>query len=371
MGKLLSQISQIPGWKTNRKIVVIESDDWGSIRMSSNDAIKKLTKKGHNFDKDIYNKYDSLASEQDLSALFEILNSVQDKNGNPAVLTANAIMANPDFEKIRNSDFQEYHYEVFTETLKKYPKHHNCFALWQEGMEHGVFHPQFHGREHLNISRWLDALQNNNGNIRDAFDEGVFGLKQSESGNTRNSFMRALDYENETQFQIIKESLLDGLKIFQKEIGYASKSFIAPTYVWNSKVENLLNEGGVCYLQGIRFQYQPVEKKENLKKKLHYLGQKNKWKQTYLVRNAFFEPTLLGKTDALVNVLQSVQTAFFWRNPVILSTHRINFIGYLEEKNRNENLILFKKILHEIVKRWPNVEFMTSDQLGDLISKKN
>ena len=27
--------SNIPGWRTKRKIVVIESDDWGSIRMPS------------------------------------------------------------------------------------------------------------------------------------------------------------------------------------------------------------------------------------------------------------------------------------------------------------------------------------------------
>lgn len=28
----------IPGWRTNRKIVVIESDDWGSIRMPSQEV---------------------------------------------------------------------------------------------------------------------------------------------------------------------------------------------------------------------------------------------------------------------------------------------------------------------------------------------
>ena len=28
----------IPGWRTKRHIVVIESDDWGSIRMPSKDV---------------------------------------------------------------------------------------------------------------------------------------------------------------------------------------------------------------------------------------------------------------------------------------------------------------------------------------------
>ena len=31
------------GWRTNRKIVVLESDDWGAIRMSSKEAFDKLT----------------------------------------------------------------------------------------------------------------------------------------------------------------------------------------------------------------------------------------------------------------------------------------------------------------------------------------
>ena len=35
-------ILNIPGWRTNRHIVVIESDDWGSIRMPSKEVYDKL-----------------------------------------------------------------------------------------------------------------------------------------------------------------------------------------------------------------------------------------------------------------------------------------------------------------------------------------
>ena len=34
----LRNLSNLPGWRTSRKIVVIESDDWGTIRMPSNKA---------------------------------------------------------------------------------------------------------------------------------------------------------------------------------------------------------------------------------------------------------------------------------------------------------------------------------------------
>ncbi|MDZ7634132.1 MAG: hypothetical protein U5L72_06700 [Bacteroidales bacterium] len=35
-------------------------------------------------------------------------------------ITANTLLANPDFEKIRETDFAKYHYEIFTDTYKRY-----------------------------------------------------------------------------------------------------------------------------------------------------------------------------------------------------------------------------------------------------------
>ena len=43
---IIKNLSNLPGWRTDRKIVVLESDDWGSIRMSSNDSRIKLLKAG-------------------------------------------------------------------------------------------------------------------------------------------------------------------------------------------------------------------------------------------------------------------------------------------------------------------------------------
>jgi hypothetical protein len=111
---LKHHLANIPGWRTRRKIVVFESDDWGSIRMPSRAVYEALLDKGIRVDNLCYNRNDALASEADLAALFEVLSSVQDQHGNPAVFTANTIVANPDFEKISASDFIEYHYQPFT-----------------------------------------------------------------------------------------------------------------------------------------------------------------------------------------------------------------------------------------------------------------
>ncbi len=131
-------LSNLPGWRTNRKIIVIESDDWGSIRMPSQQVFDSLQHKGIDLtsgDSKRYNQYDSLATADDLSALFDVLNSVKDKNDNPAVFTAVSLVANPDFEKIKTDDFQKFHYEPFTETLKRYNRE-EAFKLWKEGVSH-------------------------------------------------------------------------------------------------------------------------------------------------------------------------------------------------------------------------------------------
>lgn len=356
------------GFKTNRKIIVIESDDWGGIRMKSKEIRSSLKSLSIDVD-DPYNSFDALASEDDLSLLFEVLSSFKDKKGTSPKITANVIVANPNFQKIKEANFEKYYYEIFTDTIKTYSsKHTQSFALWKEGIKENIFHPQFHGREHVNVYRWLERLKESQKEIVTAFDHEIFGIKEENSSNPRNSYMRALDFTSISNLNSINSSLVDGLSIFEKKIGYKPKSFIAPSYVWGRESEALLSEYGVEYLQGIKLHYYPVIGKKNLSTVIHYTGQKNKFNQTYLVRNAFFEPSL-SKSFDVSQTLQRIDLAFKYKKPAIIGSHRLNYIGFINEKNRDTNLKHLGELLQEILKRWPDVEFMTSDQLGDLITK--
>ncbi|MCM1140352.1 MAG: hypothetical protein NC453_17425, partial [Muribaculum sp.] len=102
---VLRNISNIPGWRTNRHIVVIESDDWGSVRMSSKDSFEELVKRGVPVDKDHYNINDSLESNDDLEILFDNLRKFKDKSDRHPVMTGVNVVANPDFDKIQESGF--------------------------------------------------------------------------------------------------------------------------------------------------------------------------------------------------------------------------------------------------------------------------
>ena len=243
-------ILNIPGWRTNRHIVVIESDDWGSIRMPSKEVYNILLKAGIRVDKSRYCMNDSIASVEDLSQLFTVLHSVKDKKGKPAVITANAVVANPDFKRIKENGFQNYSFKLITEEIPTIPGCERSLDLWKEGQILGCFRLQSHGREHLNVARWMHCLQEDYPETKFAFNLGVYGLGSNITSEKRMSFLPAFDFKSKTEEMQVNDIAADGLRIFEELFGFSSESFIAPNYIWGKSLEKTVAENGVCYIQG-------------------------------------------------------------------------------------------------------------------------
>lgn len=356
-------INERRGWQTNRKIVVIESDDWGSIRMPNRDVYEKSLKKGIRVDTCHYCKYDTLASNDDLDALYSILRKHRDAKGAHPIITANTIVANPNFAKIQSDNFEHYHFELFTDTLESYPD--RSFRMWHQGIEDNIFFPQLHGREHLNIDRWLNLLKSGSKEMNFAFLHNYFGISSSISTERNPSLMAALDYDNDAGKKLGNEAIKQGTQIFKDIFGFNSKSFIAPNYFWHRETEKILAKNQVAYLQGGYIQNIPYNRKT-----YHYLGQKNSLEQIYLTRNVTFEPASFVKKDWVSSALREIEKAFKLKSPAIISTHRVAFIGSIFEENRSKNLQLLDLLLYEVIRRWPEIEFMSSAQLGDLIKEE-
>ncbi len=366
---LKSNIFNIPGWHTKRKIIVFESDDWGSIRIPSKETYNYLLKKGYPIDKTPYGK-DSLESNDDLIYLIETLLSVKNRDNQHPILTLNNITANPDFRKIRETNFDAYHFELFTETYKRYDHHDQSFTLLMEGVKYNLFQPQLHGREHLNINRWMDSLRNGQPETIDQFNRSMYGLPASISRDFRRDFQRAFDYDdiedNRETCQILKEAC----NIFSNTWNFKSTSFIAPNFFWDEDIESCLLNNGIKYLQGQRAQYL-TDYNGGYMARYHYIGQRNVLGQIYLVRNCYFEPSFDSRKNWVDSCLKEIEVAFRWAKPAIISTHRVNYIGGIEAANRENGLRNLTALLSKITRKWPEVEFISSDQLGEIISQKN
>lgn len=356
------------GWRTNRKLVVIESDDWGCIRMPSKQVFDKLQNRGYELDKFAYLKYDSLETSEDLDATFSTLKKIKDKNGNHPIITANTILSNPDFNAIEKSGFKNYITESFIETLKR-ESGAESINLFNQGIREKLMFPQLHGREHLNVKRWMRALQDENGVTREVFNEGLFDLSVSQTNITENSFVDALTPANEDELSYVGDSIIEASKVFKEVFGFESKSFIAPCYIWRPETEKAMFEAGIKFIQSGAYQLIPeIGAINKFRKKMHFTGQKNKFGQVYTVRNALFEPSLI-ETPGIDSTLTQIERAFSYKKPAIISMHRINFSGRIVESNRNNNLKLMQDLFSAMLKKWPDIEFVHSAELGDLITK--
>lgn len=347
--------------RLKEKLVIIESDDWGSIRVSSKGALSNLKKKGYPVSGCSFNKYDGLESDLDLEYLFEVLASVKGANGNCAILTANNIVGNPDFEKIQQSNFTEYFFEPFFETYKRYMQHSNVMNLYKSGIENKVILPQFHGREHVNVFNWMSDLKKGNKYAHDTFNNQMFSTYLGNGSSCRKEYLNSMAYDNEESKKLVINSIIEGLDLFEAIWGFRSETIIAPCYEWNPDIEETFNNLGIKLIQGGRAQIVPFANGNKIIN--HYNGKRNDLGQIYVVRNIQFEPATNFQKDWVNDSLCSISNSFLWKQPAIISSHRLNYIGWLNQKNRDFGLKTLSDLLKQIVRRWPDVNFISSNQL--------
>ncbi len=359
------------GVKLGEKVLVIESDDWGSIRTPNNKAKEHLIEKKLLNAKDSFTQYDTLETDLDFEHLLETFSKHKDIHGNSPVITTNTILANPNFDKIKEDKYEKYTFETFSTTYKNQSQSQNAFELFKQGIGKGILYPQFHGREHLNVPMWLKLLQNNNQHFIESFNLGCFSINYTHPANKRNNLMASYDYQNDEELEFIEQSIAEGLSLFESIFGFKSLSNISPCYVWDESIEKTLFNNGVKFIQGSRFQQKPQPNSKKFKRIFHYNGEKNKLGQYYFQRNVLFEPSLNKSIDWVAKAMESISIAFSWNKPAIIGSHRINFTGGLNEQNRINNLKLFEDLFNQIQKKWPDVAFISSADLHQIYYKTN
>ena len=365
--KLRLNIKNTIGWKSKRKIVAFSVDDYGNVRLSSKKARENLDKVGAK----IYNhfdQYDSLETTEDLEILYKTLSSVKDKNGKHPIFTALALPCNLDFEKIIDSNYSQFFYEELPQTFSKLKGYENTWNLWKEGIQNRFLMPQFHGREHINLKIFNEKLAEKdvitltaiNNRSYTSIDNTKYPTISTAAAFDFWEFKENLEFEN-----IIE----DGINLFYKNFGSKPTYFTPPAAAEHPCLHKKLSKMGIEYIDS------PLVKKYHLglgkyKTTINYTGKKNKLGQTYIVRNCFFEPSSRRDIDWVNFTLRQIKAAFTWNKPAIISSHRVNFSGHIDKNNRKNGIDNLNKLLKEIVEKWPDVEFMSTNELGDLIVNK-
>lgn len=360
-----SVLFNLPGWHTKRKLVVFESDDWGSIRIPNRSEYNYFENLGFPMSESPY-CLDSLESNVDITSLLEVLGSFKSNSGVKPIFTINNIVANPDFIRIRENNFEEYFYEPFTRTYERYPDHDKSYKYLEQGIHDDLLIPQLHGREHINTEKWLRLLKEENTQMLDFFDRFMYGLPDSVLNEDKFLLQRVFS-NSKAESKNHCDILSDAVMLFQKIWGYAPNSFIAPNYFWDEVIESYLVKNDIKYLQGQRAQFM-AKSNGTYKAKYHFTGQRSKSGLLYLVRNCYFEPSFSYKKDWVSSCMKEILRSFQLHKPAIIGTHRVNYIGGIDEKNRQHGLKELSALIKEIIRNWPEVEFISSDQLGDIIT---
>lgn len=365
--KIINNIKNITGWKTNRKLLSFAVDDYGNIRLSSLEAKKKLESNGVKL-KSRFDQLDALDTRQDYEELLEVLQSVKDKNNNPAIFTTYALSANIDFKKsLERGEFDSENLDNTYERLSQEDPSNfeGAFSLLKEGISKGFIRPQFHGREHLNILVFNRLLRDKDAILMKNLElSSLVGIpNHKDLPNVR--FSEAFSFRDKNEIETHKNIIEDGQYRFEKVYGYQPTTFTPPAMLIHPELYPFVESLGVQAIDKPRVHEVHIGNGVFQNEK-NTLGIKKGQNHVTIVRNCMFEPN--SKNIDWVNfTFEQIKAAFFWGKPAIISSHRVNFCGLIDPENRRKGLETLKALLKRVVKTWPEVEFVSVDELTGII----
>jgi hypothetical protein len=368
---LLDNLKNIPGWRTKEKLIILVFDDYGNVRQESAASMQRMMDAGVEINSR-FDKFDTLETKQDLELLFEVLSSVSDRHGRSAVLTPLTLCANPDFDAVNAND-AAYRYESLPQTFARLEEtqgqaYNGAWDLWQEGIRRGLLKPQFHGREHLNVELLERKLRSGDKVLNINLENRSMAALGAEPSMPGVGFTQAFGLWDRSELDRHREIIIDGLALFERVFGYPSKTFTPPSQQLHPDLYAHVEKLGVHAIDKPLYCVRRLNKHES-RREFNVLGPCAGHNHVSIVRNVVFEPTNDREFDSVELALDQVAAAFRWRRPAIVSSHRVNFAGHIDQGNREFGLKSLKRFLDGVVARWPDVQFISVDMLVDKIEQ--
>lgn len=364
-----NNLKNIQGSKTKRRLLAFAVDDYGNIRVANLKAKENLLQKGVKLD-NRFDHYDVLDTRGDYEMLFDVLSSVKDNKGNPAIFTPYALPCNTDYQKSIESDC--FTPENLDLTYKKIGLQDSAYVgvyeLLLEGIQLKLIKPQFHGREHLNVNLFNALLKDKNPHLLANIENHSLAGVPKHPNYPKVGFNQAFAFWNVEEVELHREILKDGLERFEQVYGYKSVTFTPPAQQLHSALYAYVGSLGVKGVDKERAAVRHIGQGDYVKER-NILGEKGLGDTMNIVRNCVFEPTD-REIDWVSFTLKQIEAAFFWNKPAIVSSHRVNFCGHIDPENRKKGLSALKTLLEKVVKKWPDVEFVSVDEVVEIFENR-
>lgn len=344
----LSSFRYIPFYlrkKTDAKLVVIESDDWGLQRATSNASLEWVASK---YGKENFTRWttDALETTEDLGLLFDLLKSYKNDFLYAPIITANYITHNFDYDSKDKLQLKPIEISIKQENPELY-------QMVLSGMKDKVFHPQLHGYCHFNFALLQNYFNSEEGKEEYAND---YFLAKS----TIKSHLTYLEGESIKANSNFIDQLGKAQEVFFKTFGFYSESFIPPRHIIDRNLVRELGNYHIKFLQGGNVLL-------NSNSRRYYVPFYSKFlAQSWLARNCRLDShrDYNFGADQCIN---KIEIAFRNKLPAVIDTHRVNYSGCFTPVERDKSLEELKKVLNYLKQKHPEVLFISSDKVMDYI----
>lgn len=163
----------------------------------------------------------------------------------------------------------------------------------------------------------------------------------------------------------LNDSIKDGIVIFRSVFNRAPKVFNPPNGLFHPVFYNQLAKEGLLTIATEHFRLQP-SLKGRLYRKYYRFGEVSDQGIIHLISNCAFEPVSFSYKNIDITLAQ-IRAAFDCRKPALINTHCVNYIGSRNPVGRDRSFSELYKLIAQIKKNWPDVEFMSAGEFADYL----
>lgn len=326
-------------WKEH-PAVVVWSDDWGMNAWAPTEEAYNATK--HEELMQTRWSSGSLETPEDLERTYQLLEAHHSGDGQPIVFEPYYIVGGPDYEAIRANGFRHYVDFGLDQGVSQGWERGDIAAKAREGIERGVWAPQYHGRtHHFSHHRWLKRLREGEARAQRMFAHRMYVCETVKE--------RVPEHEDMAEPER-KEWVRGALSYFIRTFGFP------PTSVRNS------DEAEIAWAtQGLQIRVGVADREgENQTGKHSPLC--DLW---YAGRAINFEPFQTADQEDILTRVQAETVAAWQANrPAFISSHRRNFTAFTDDVDNN--FAVWDSYLSWLEEMHPNNVFLTMPEVRQL-----